>query len=252
MTFLPGHPAAFEVHAGVHARWTRRLGEGCGVGHPLCLGKKNFCQKSFGELSNSSLTSEYMMANISHSFVLNYEKFQQFDQHEEETKLWKWKLQIVSWVLFNKKAAAAEIGENYEVQDGGQVNLRWSSQGWCENWWVMCMMKIVMVMMMVWSCGKSQESEVGSLRGRTRWWSCQNRALYCYCAPSLFLTAGTIQNRLQSAHLPPIKTKQLSCQEWTETKPNHREQNGKDPKKGSQGSESQWHLINYWFANAGC
>ena len=32
------------------------------------------------------------MANISHSFVLNYEKFQQFDQHEvvihkEETKL---------------------------------------------------------------------------------------------------------------------------------------------------------------------
>ena len=74
------------------------------------------------------------MANISHSFVLNYEKFQQFDQHEEETKLWKWKLQIVSWVLFNKKAAAAEIGENYEVQDGGQVNLRWSFQGWCENY----------------------------------------------------------------------------------------------------------------------
>ena len=34
---------------------------------------------------------------------------------------------------------------------------------------VKTMMKIVMVMMMVWSCGKSQESEVVSLRGRTRW-----------------------------------------------------------------------------------
>ena len=34
---------------------------------------------------------------------------------------------------------------------------------------VKIMMKIVMVMMMVWSCGKSQESEVVSLRGHTRW-----------------------------------------------------------------------------------
>ena len=41
-----------------------------------------------------------------------------------------------SWVLFNKKAAAAEIGEKFEVEDGadGQVNLQWPSQGWCENY----------------------------------------------------------------------------------------------------------------------
>ena len=34
---------------------------------------------------------------------------------------------------------------------------------------VKIMIKIVMVMMLVWSCGKSQESEVVSLRGCTRW-----------------------------------------------------------------------------------
>ena len=41
-TFPPGHPAAFEVHAGVHARRAGRLREGGGVGHPPCLGRTTF------------------------------------------------------------------------------------------------------------------------------------------------------------------------------------------------------------------